>query len=36
MLRLTGRNQIGRIRVLQDEEVPAREVSVRDTDELLS
>ncbi len=35
ILRLTGRNQIGRIRVLPEDEVPARQASVRNMDELL-
>ena len=35
ILRLTGRNQIGRIRVLPEEEAPVRQTSVGSIDELL-
>ncbi len=35
ILRLTGRNQIGRIRVLPEDERPERQASVRNIDELL-
>ena len=35
ILRLTGRNQIGRIRVLQENETPARQASIRDINDLL-